>query len=94
MVLVASIAAGSRAWGMYKDQRLLSKLGSALLITATAQVILGILALVGKGMAADLAEPPIFSVIVRTAHQVTGAGLMALATMLMLWTRRLISDPA
>jgi heme A synthase len=91
-VLLAGITCGARAWGLYKEQPLIRRIGRALLFGVILQVILGILALVGRGMAKDLAEPPVFSVIVRTAHQATGAGLMALSTMLMLWTRRLLAE--
>lgn len=91
-VLLAGVTCGARAWGLYKQQPLLQQIGRALLFGVILQVILGILALIGRGMAKDLVEPPVFSVIVRTAHQATGAGLMALATMLMLWTRRLLAE--
>jgi cytochrome c oxidase assembly protein subunit 15 len=91
-VLLAGIACGARAWGIHKEQPLLQKVGRALVFGVILQVLLGGLALMGRGMAKELAEPPLFSVIVRTAHQAVGAGLMALATMLLLWTRRLLAE--
>jgi cytochrome c oxidase assembly protein subunit 15 len=91
-VLLAGITSGARAWGIYKNQPVLQKIGKALLFGVILQVILGGLALMGRGMAKDLADPPLFSVVTRTAHQAVGAGLMALATMLMLWTRRLLAE--
>ena len=43
---------------------------------------------------ADLATPiehiPLWEIVFTTAHQATGALLLGLSTMLMLWTRRLL----
>ena len=92
-VLLAGITCGARAWGLYKERPPLQTLGRLLVFGVILQVLLGGLALMGRGMAKDLAEPPIFSVVTRTAHQAIGAGLMALVTLLMLWTRRLLQEP-
>ncbi|MFH0793599.1 MAG: COX15/CtaA family protein [bacterium] len=91
-VLVVGVGswAGARAWGLYPAQPLVSRLGLVLTQVMGIQFILGMLALVGKGLTQDPANPPLLKVITTTAHQAVGALALGLAVVLALWIRRLI----
>ncbi len=86
LVALAAVAAGVRAWGLYPDVPLLRRLVLVLL-----QVALGIAALIVTGDDAPDRPPPLSDAVITTGHQVGGAALLALAVMLALWTRRLLT---
>ena len=89
-VLLVAISSGARAWGLYGSQPVLRRLGRWVIYVVAAQVMLGIASLVVRGMMTSAGSPAAISVIVRTAHQATGAILLAWSVLLMLWSRRLL----
>lgn len=91
LVLLIGLAAGIRAWGLYPDRPALRSIGRILAIAVGAQVLLGVGALVGRGLETGAETIPAVSIALRTAHQAMGGALLALATMLVLWTRREIA---
>lgn len=90
LVFLVALTSGIRAWGIHTHQPLIQRIGKLLIIGVSLQIVLGIGALVGLGMESDSGEIPAVSIVLRTTHQAVGAGLLALSTMLMLWTRRLL----
>jgi heme A synthase len=90
IVILVAVGAGSRAWGLYADQPILHRLGRMLLALAGVQVLLGITAYIAAGATAGMQPRPAADVILTTAHQATGALVLVVATMLMLWSRRLL----
>jgi cytochrome c oxidase assembly protein subunit 15 len=102
IVLGLSIFVGGRAWGRNADLPVLPRVGKAVLHTVGLQLALGVVALIAvlsrdsvpptvSGEATPLEQIPLWEVVFTTAHQATGALLLALATLLMLWTRRLLA---
>jgi Kef-type K+ transport system membrane component KefB len=65
------------------------RLGQALIGVVSIQVTLGIAALAVTQGRAIVGSPSTLEVTITTAHQATGAALLALAVTLFLWTRRL-----
>jgi cytochrome c oxidase assembly protein subunit 15 len=88
VVVVIAIAAGARAWGLYVGHRPVQPLGRWLMGVVAVQVALGIAALAVTQGRAVVGAPSTLEVTIATAHQVTGAFLLALAVALALWTRR------
>ncbi len=88
VVIVIAIAAGARAWGLYVGHRPVQALGQLLMSTVAVQVALGIAALAVTQGRAVVGAPSTLEVTIATAHQVTGAFLLALAVALALWARR------
>jgi cytochrome c oxidase assembly protein subunit 15 len=89
-VLLVGLTAGVRAWGIYVEQPLVQRIGKILVVAVVLQILLGIGALIGRGLESGTEQLPAVSVALRTAHQAMGAVLLALSTMLALWIRRLI----
>jgi cytochrome c oxidase assembly protein subunit 15 len=94
LVLLVAIAAGARAWGLYKDQPIVKRLGKAVVHVVAFQVLLGIGAVIARSMLEANGSPTPISVVIRTAHQATGAILLAYSVLLMLWTRKLLAQEA
>lgn len=92
VVLVVAIAAGARAWGLYKDQPVLKRIGRAVVHVVSFQILLGIAAIIARRMLEADGSPTTLSVVIRTAHQATGAVLLAYSVLLMLWTRKLLTQ--
>ncbi len=90
IVILMVLFCGVRAWGLYPAQPVVARLGKALVYTMGLQVALGLVSfvLVSKGEPDDAVTP--FEVAFTTAHQVTGAILLALAVALFVWERRLL----
>ncbi|MCI0677046.1 MAG: COX15/CtaA family protein [Phycisphaerales bacterium] len=89
-LLLVAIAAGGRAWGMHRDQPVLPALGRWILLLVAAQVVLGVVAMIVVWSGASGHQNLLVEVIVTTLHQATGALLLAMATLLLLWTRRIL----
>jgi cytochrome c oxidase assembly protein subunit 15 len=89
-VAVLGLAAGARAWGLNRERPLLERLGTVLLLLVPLQLLLGIGALVAVTGRDSSLPPPPADVSLSTAHQATGAVLLASAVMLALWTGRLV----
>jgi cytochrome c oxidase assembly protein subunit 15 len=94
VVAMLAIAVGSRAWGLYHGSWPIQRLGQTLMALVSVQVALGIAALAVTQGKALVGSPSTLEVTIATAHQATGAALLALSVMLMLWTRRLFHPPA
>ncbi len=93
VVVVVAIAAGVRAWGLYQGVWPVQRLGQLVMAVVGVQVALGIAALAVTRGRAVVGDPSPVEVTVATAHQATGAVLLAISVMLALWTRRLFRPP-
>jgi cytochrome c oxidase assembly protein subunit 15 len=90
-VTTLAIIAGIRAWTLYEHRPVLPLLGKALLGVVSVQVALGIAALAVTQGRAVVGAPTLAEVTLATAHQACGALLLAVAVVLMLWTRRALA---
>lgn len=93
IVVLAALAVGVRSWGLYRTRPVLRRLGLGLLILTGVQLALGVAALVVTGDDAEDHRPKAIDVAITTAHQVIGAALLALATLLLVWNYRLLRVP-
>ena len=91
VVVMLAVIAGARAWGLYHGAWPVQRLGQALIGGVGVQVTLGIAALAVTQGRAVVGSPTTLEVTIATAHQATGALLLALAVALALWTRRLFA---
>lgn len=91
VVLVVAVVTGARAAGLDHGQPVLKRLGKAILWLVSGQVLLGIAALVVKGMAGGQLPAPLYKVVVTTAHQALGAILLGASVLLTVWSRRLLA---
>jgi len=89
VVVMIAVAVGARAWGLYHGSRPVQQLGQLLMAGVAVQVALGIAALAVTQGRAVVGAPTTLEVTIATAHQATGACLLALSVAMMLWTRRL-----
>ena len=89
VVVMIAVAVGARAWGLYHGVQPVQRLGQLLMSVVAIQVTLGIAALAVTQGRAVVGAPSTLEVTIATAHQVTGAFLLALSVALMAWTRRL-----
>ena len=92
VVTVIAVAVGARAWGLYHGVWPVQRLGQLLMGLVSVQVALGIAALAVTQGRAVVGSPTATEVTIATAHQATGAALLAASVMLALWTRRLFSE--
>ncbi len=89
IVAMVAIAAGARAWGLYHGSWPVQRLGQLVMTVVGIQVTLGIAALAVTQGRAVVGSPTTVEVSVATAHQATGAALLAISVLLLVWTRRL-----
>jgi cytochrome c oxidase assembly protein subunit 15 len=89
VVILLAVMVGGRAWGLYRGCWPVENLGKLLISLASVQVFLGIAALAVTQGKATVGFPTTIEVTITTAHQATGAALLALSVMLRLWTSRL-----
>jgi cytochrome c oxidase assembly protein subunit 15 len=94
VVTVVALAAGARAWGLYHGVWPVQRLGQLVMAVVSVQVALGIAALAVTQGRAVVGDPTTLEVSIATAHQATGAALVALSVALALWTRRLFHPTA
>lgn len=92
VVTIIAIAAGARAWGLYHGAWPVGRLGQILMSVVSIQVFLGIAALAVTQGQAVVGQPTTLEVTIATAHQATGAALLALSVLLAAWTRRLYRE--
>ncbi len=92
VAVVAPIAIhlGFRTWGLNEGQKLLQRLGLALVGAVTLQVLLGLGAFVAVRGAASGELRPAVEILLTTAHQGFGAVLLAAAVMLLCMNFRLL----
>ena len=81
MVFLVAMGTGMRVLAAQPREPALRRLGMALLVVVVVQVLLGAAALVLRG-SGDGAGPTMADVLWTTAHQMTGAALLAIATAL------------
>ena len=89
VVVMIAVMAGARAWGLYHGIRPVQHFGQLLMAGVAVQVALGVAALAVTQGRAVVGAPTTLEVTIATAHQATGAFLLALSVALLLWTRRL-----
>jgi cytochrome c oxidase assembly protein subunit 15 len=93
IVILLALVVGMRASNLYPDLEKVRRTGKALVHLIGLQLLLGISALLALVFAQGAPEPPAYEVAIATAHQATGALLLACSVMLALWTRRLLARP-
>ena len=91
VVAMLAVVAGARAWGLYHGLWPVQRLGQLLLGLVSVQVTLGIAALAVTQGKALVGNPTVLEVTLATAHQATGAALLACSVALMVWCRRLFA---
>jgi cytochrome c oxidase assembly protein subunit 15 len=93
-VFVAMLAlfAGLRAKGEHPNVPMVPGLGGNLTMFVGFQLVLGVMALWGTSLTETHSEPHLVDVVFTTLHQTTGALVLAISVMLMLWTRRLLTS--
>ncbi len=91
VVAMVAVAAGARGWGLYHGSWPVQRLGQLVMAVMAVQVTLGIAALAVTQGRAVVGHPTVFEVTIATAHQATGAALLAFSVLLMVWTRRLFA---
>jgi cytochrome c oxidase assembly protein subunit 15 len=92
IVVLMVLFCGVRAWGLYPTRPVIGRIGKMLVHTMGLQVMLGFVSfvLVPKGVREPDDAITLVEVVFTTAHQVTGAILLALAVALFVWERRLL----
>jgi len=93
LILVLIVFMGLRAGAHYRAQPAVRRAGKSLMHVVGVQVALGIAAFVAVLTREPTDSIPAWEVIVTTVHQVTGAAMLALATLHAIWTRRLLALP-
>lgn len=89
VVGIAAYVVGIRAWGLYPDQRSLSRFGFTLVVATTIQITLGFAALIATvPSTANSALPNLVVTLVPTLHQALGAILLGTSVGLALWLHR------
>jgi heme A synthase len=91
IVVLLALASGARAAGLHKDVAALRFTGIVLSVLVVLQAVLGISAVAAIGIETGPSGPAGWQVVVRTAHQGTGALLLASAVVLAIWSRRLLT---
>jgi heme A synthase len=93
-VAILALFVGMRAWGEHRERPAIPYLGRGIIVLVALQLILGTLALWATSLTESQQAPHPADVILTTAHQTVGAVILTLATMLALWTRRLLRSEA
>lgn len=93
VVLILAVVTGAHASSRARDIRPVRVFGKALMHGVGLQFVLGIGALVVVLVRTD-ARIPTYEVATTSAHQALGAFLLASATMLAVWSVRLVASPA
>ena len=92
VVILLAVMVGGRAWGLYRSCWPVENLGKLLISLASVQVFLGIAALAVTQGKATVGSPTTIEVTITTAHQATGAALLALSVTLHYWSQRLFKQ--
>jgi len=93
IVTATAVFVGGRAWALYGDAPPLRRAGMWLILAIAFQLVLGVAAALLVLSGRD-SQARAFEIALTTAHQATGALLLALALLLVLWTRRFsVSGP-
>lgn len=89
IVLTLVLIIGIRAWGLYPQKPLITRLGLGLIGITTIQLILGFVALMATYKNTETKAYTALEVIAPTAHQAVGAMVLGVAVLLMVWMARL-----
>jgi len=90
VVTVLIVGAAFRAFGLHRENALLSKLGKANLHPVILQMALGLVALLVV-MQDDPADgPSAWNLVFATAHQAVGAALFVASVLLAIWSQRIV----
>lgn len=89
LVTALAVAVGLRNWGGHADRPVLRRLGIGLMAVVSAQLLLGVVALIAVLVRSGPAIP-VWEIVATSVHQATGAALLGLSTSVALWTRRLV----
>jgi cytochrome c oxidase assembly protein subunit 15 len=89
VVVLLALMVGGRAWGFSKGTWPVERMGKVMISLICIQVVLGIMALAVTQGRATVGSPTTLEVTITTAHQATGALLLALSVALHFWTQRL-----
>lgn len=91
LVALLGFAVGARHWGLYGGLPWLRPLGRALTLAIGLQLLLGTGALVAVSATPAPGHIPWWEALLTTVHQLTGALILGLATLIVLWDRRLLA---
>lgn len=91
VVALLGFAVGARHWGLYGGLPWLRPLGRALTLAIGLQLLLGTGALVAVSATPAPGHIPWWEALLTTVHQLTGALILGLATLIVLWDRRLLA---
>ena len=89
---IVATMAGGRAWGRHRDLPPLRKIGAATMHTTYLQLALGVVAVVLIWAHARSTQIAPSEVLITSIHQGIGALLLAFASLLVIWTRRLLTS--
>lgn len=92
VVLMLVLVAGIRAWGMYPQKKLLTRLGIGLILVTSMQLALGFIALLATYENDTDKAYTALEVIAPTAHQAVGAMVLGMVVLLTVWTYRLTTS--
>lgn len=90
VVTIVALFAAGRVWGRYADVLVLGRLGVVIMAVIGAQLALGVVSVIMILYRGGEQPIPALEVVFTTAHQVVGALLLGLATLLRLWVGRLL----
>jgi cytochrome c oxidase assembly protein subunit 15 len=91
IVVMLALATGARAASLHKDVAALRSTGIVLSVLISLQAVLGISAMAAISVEPGPSGPAAWQVLLRAAHQGTGALLLASAVVLTIWSRRLLT---
>jgi heme A synthase len=94
VVTVVAVLVSARIWALGPGLPLLAAAGRALLVVVAVQLLFGVIALLATGGLDAGAPREGWRAILTTAHQATGAKLLALSVALALLVRRQLAPPS
>jgi cytochrome c oxidase assembly protein subunit 15 len=94
IVAVFGLFCGVRAWGLYREEPELQRVGLVMMALLVLQLVLGIAAFAVVGARGDDPRIPVVEVVITSMHQANGAALLALAGLLVVWSRRRLAPAA
>ncbi|MCA9286311.1 MAG: COX15/CtaA family protein [Phycisphaerales bacterium] len=88
LVATMALVVGLRAWGTHGESPVMRRLGLALVALTGFQIVLGIAALAAVLLRSG-PRIPVYEVVLTSAHQATGALVLATGALCAVWVRRL-----
>ncbi len=95
LIMGKGVFVAARTLGLYGEELIFKRLSLSLLVLVMAQFVLGFLAwaVIPNDPRPAGEAIPVHEITITTIHQVTGALLLALGALYVLWTRRLLKTP-